>query len=126
MLRKKFLRINTSFNEYRYKASKREHQRLVRRDKNSYYKNKLDQSKGDSGKIWRLINEILCRDTDKRGTIKRKDTIEYNGKIHNTSKEISNCFNEYYCNIGIKIAKDLKKTCLYFWSLFEQSPPKRT
>merc|ERR1712073_163335 len=105
-------------------GSKREHQRLVRRDKNSYYKNKLDQSKGDSGKIWRLINEILCRDTDKRGTIKRKDTIEYNGKIHNTSKEISNCFNEYYCNIGIKIAKDLKKPAYTFEHYLNKVPQK--
>ena len=109
MLRKKFFRINSTFNEYRYKVAKREHQKLARRDKHSYYKNKLDQSKGDSGKIWRLINEILCRDTDKKGTIKRKDIIEYNGKIHNTSKDISNCFNDYYKNIAIEFAKNLKK-----------------
>ena len=59
MLRKKFLRHNTSYNEFRYKSEKREHQKLVRRDKTNYYKNKIDNSNGDSGNLWRIINDLL-------------------------------------------------------------------
>ena len=90
------------------------------------YKNKLDQSKGDSGKIWRLINEILCRDTDKKGTIKRKDIIECKGKIYNTNKEISNCFKEYYRDVAIEIAKKLLKNHQYFWILSAQRPKTKS
>ena len=107
MLRKKFLRHNTTYNEFKYRSAKREHQKLVRREKNSYYKNKLDNAKGDSGKVWKVINSLLCRDTDKKSSIKRKEVIEHNGTLHKTDNDISNVFNDYYKNIAIDIAKQL-------------------
>ena len=45
MLRKKFFKRNTPFNEFQYKSAKREHQKMVRKDKNTFYNKKLEQCK---------------------------------------------------------------------------------
>ena len=121
MLRKKFLRHNTTYNEFRYRSAKREHQKLVRREKDSYYKNKLDNAKGDSGKVWKVINSLLCRDTDKKSSIKRKEVIEHNGTLHKTNNEICNVFNHYFKNIAIDIAKELDSPKHHFDYYLKQS-----
>ena len=121
MLRKKFLRHNTTYNEFRYRSAKREHQSLVRREKDSYYKNKLDNAKGDSGKVWKVINSLLCRDTDKKSSIKRKEVIEHNGTLYKTNNEICNVFNYYYRNIALEIAKQLDSPMHHFDYYLKQS-----
>ena len=108
MLRKKFFAHNTTYNEYRYKSAKREHQKLVRYEKNNYYLNRLEQTKGDSGKIWQIINETLSRNTEKYSTIRKRQTLVHNDRTYESNLDIANCFNKFYRDIALEIANNIK------------------
>ena len=124
-LRKKFLKRNTPKNEQEYKRYKKEHQKMVRRDKNHYYNSKLDNCKGNPGKVWRIINDLLCRDTEKKSVIKRKEVLIHDGKLHVNSKEISNAFNMYYRDVAVEIAKNIKKPINNFEYYLNMSEPAK-
>ena len=123
MLRKKFLKNNSIDNEYRYKVAKREHQSLVRREKNNFYKTKLENCKGDSKKTWRIINEVLSRNTEKLGTICKQETLTFDGKNYSTNSDISNHFNSFYRDIAMKIAKNISSSISYNFFLRQSYQP---
>ena len=107
-LKKKFLRINTIFNEFLYKRTKREYQKMIRREKDKYYKTKLENCRGDSHRTWVIINELLNRKTNK--AVNKNDIIIDNGKEYKTEKEISTFMNNYYKNIAFEIEQNIKKS----------------
>ena len=109
-LRKKFLKNNSTLNEYNYRKAKKELRHSISENKKSYYKCKLDQYQKNSYMTWKIINELLCRDNKKSST-KRKETIVHNGKTYETNKDIAMIFNSFYKNIAIDIAKDLETPC---------------
>ena len=106
-LRKKFIKNNSTLNEYNYRKAKKDLRHSISENKKSYYKSRLDQYQKNSYMTWKIINELLCRD-NKKSSSKRKEMIVHNGKTYETNKDISMIFNSFYKNIAIDIAKDLE------------------
>ena len=98
-LKKKFNRINSAKNESLYKNAKKEYQKMIRREKNDYYKKKLENCKGDSHKIWQVINELLRRKSKKSSA--KNDILIENGMSYSSDEEICEFLNNYYRNIAI-------------------------
>ena len=69
-----------------------------------YYKNKLEKHKGDVKKTWAFINEVI-----RRGNQSKKQS-EYmyknHAKVHD-KQDIANMFNEFYINVGPKLASEI-------------------
>ena len=91
-----------------YKKTKRDYQKLIRQEKNNYYKTKLENCKGDSQKVWQIINELLNRKSNK-GTAKN-DIIVDKGKTYKTDFEISQFLNDYYKNIALEIEDKIDRS----------------
>lgn len=77
---------------------------LIRQAKVSYYRNLIADTKGDSKKLWNIINKKLI--------FKVKQSTNIEKIIHNNTeisdrKLISNAFNEYFSHVGEKLATDI-------------------
>ena len=64
---------------------------MIRREKNNYYKKKLENCKGDSHKIWQVINELLRRKSKKSSA--KNDILIENGMSYSTDEEICEFLN---------------------------------
>ena len=70
-LRKKFIKNNSTLNEYNYRKAKKDLRHSISENKKSYYKSRLDQYQKNSYMTWKIINELLCRD-NKKALLKEK------------------------------------------------------
>ena len=106
-LRKKFLNNNTCYNEFQYKQTKKEHQKMCRCNKQDYYQSQFQNCRGNIRKTWGLINEALNRkiSTDE----KRKEKFNINGTLVTNNIEICNNFNSFYRDIAVSIANEIGK-----------------
>ena len=81
-------------------------QKNIRMAKSQYYHDKFQNYKSDMKKTWTQINEII----KKKKTV--QDLPKYfidNEKKITENKEIANCFNNFFANIGPSLAKSIKK-----------------
>lgn len=75
--------------------------KLIKLTKKNYYAKKLIEQDGNPAKTWELIKEITNHNIKKNSTI-LPDTQNNN--------ELANNFNEYFTQVGIKMANKIKKT----------------
>ena len=81
--------------------------------KNTFYSNEVDKSRDDPKKLWKKIKELIPNQTDS----KISDMTIDDGSIISNKKKISNHFNDFFVNIGAKLASkfpttDTSKKCL--------------
>ena len=93
-------------NENLYKRYKNKLNQVIKVSKKIYYEEQLIKYKHDTKMVWRTLNEILNRG--------RKNTKLPNEFIGNNTTDtikdpskIANSFNEYFVNIGPKLAKNI-------------------
>ena len=79
----------------------------VKKAKVDYFKNKFEVVKSNPNEKWTLINRILKRNGAKNSVRSYLDADTYK---FTSPKEISECFNEFFCNIGTGLAGKLPKT----------------
>ena len=86
-----------------------EYQTLIqtckRKLKSDYYAAKFKKREGNIRDTWKGINEVLNR----KGKASDYPThLISNGKIIKDDKEIAECFNNFFTNIGPELAKEIK------------------
>ncbi len=101
-LKKKAVRLNSSYYFEAYKQCKNQLNRCIKETKKLYYNSKLATST-NSKESWRTINELLSRQS-KATTI---NEVNVNGKSIAGDKDIANEFNKYFSEIGKKLAKEI-------------------
>ena len=70
-----------------------------------HYDKLFTQYKGDITKPWQIISDIICKSNTKRKTL---DKITVDSKVSKDKEEICNKFNEFFANIGLKLATQIK------------------
>lgn len=85
-----------------YKQYRNTLSQTIRRAKQSYYFNMLNNFKNDTKKIWMIINQL----TNKKHKTTNIDDIIFKNKKLNDPLDIAKAFNEFYANI----APDLDRT----------------
>ena len=108
-LYKIFLRHPTVLNKENYKRYRNLLTTLIRLSRKLYYSSKLDSNNGNLSKVWQTISELIKS--------KKKcypDTLIKNGNEIKDPKEISNMFNEYFTNIGPKLASTVSTNSGHF------------
>ena len=80
-------------------------QKDIRRAKSQYYHRKFENYKSDIKNTWKQINEVIHK---KKKTPDLPKYFLENDKILTENKDIANCFNNFFSQIGPKLAKSIK------------------
>ena len=76
-------------------------QGIIREAKIKHYNNLFNQYRGDIKMTWKTISEIICKSNYKR---KELENIIIDSKVITDKGDICTRFNEFYTNIGPKLA----------------------
>ena len=79
--------------------------KTIREAKIQYYNKLFTKYKGDIKKTWQTISDIICKSNGKRKTL---DKIIVDSRVIKDKEEICNKFNDFFANIGPKLANQIK------------------
>ena len=100
-LNKAFIRKPTSVNKQNYIPFRNKLNKTIRNTKQTYYSNLF--TKFNIKKTWSCINSILKGDKNKHIPSK----ILINDKLITNSKNICDCINSYFTNLGTNLSKGI-------------------
>ena len=82
-----------------YRNTRNQVTRLVRKSKKDYYTSLIDQNKGNSKSMWKILKGLLPKCSSGGIT-----ALEVNGTLITDFKNIANSFNAFFTDIGLKLA----------------------
>ena len=103
LFRKK-IKCPTNENKQLFRNYNSAYTKIVRAARKKYYTDKFEQYSKDCKKTWENINEVLGR---KKGNVDIPKIFHSNGKVISGNFEIAEGFNEFFVNIGPKLAKSI-------------------
>ena len=113
----KKIKSPTTENCKKFKDFSRIYRSLIRTSKFKYYKDKFDKYANDMKKTWNAIRDIIGKGGR---TFIFPDTFFHEGHTYIGEKEISNGFNEFFCNIGSRLAQDINESHTDFTSFLDK------
>ena len=105
-LYKKKLKNSTPQNILNFKEYNRVYTRMTRLSRQKYYDSKFLEFSKDCKKTWQTINEVLGKN---KQHLDLPQEFLSNGNILDSSLDIANGFNEFFANIGPKLASQIPK-----------------
>ncbi len=102
LLYRNFIKNRTVASEIRYKTYKNKLTKILKRCQREYYSNILDAHKSNTKTVWKILNNIINR----KSTKQPKPTFFWKENKKVTGNEnIANEFNNFFTNIGPKLAE---------------------
>ena len=77
--------------------------------KKMYYKSVIDVNKSNSNRLWKVINEIIRQERKQTNNIPH-EVIDANGHKQTDSVTVSNAFNQYFSEVGSRLASKIPPT----------------
>ena len=74
---------------------------MIRKSKEIYFKNTVQQGVGNSGKLWKALNDILPSKSSSNPS-----SIVVNGNVLSRNDDIANGFNDHFANVANVLIKD--------------------
>ena len=106
-LYKQYLHSPSNKGLQKFKTYKNKLNMLIRKAKRKYFFSKFEQSKNNMKQTWNTINNILGRGRKQSAHNKFKDDI---GNVFINPEDISNQFNDFFGNVGPKLASNIQST----------------
>ena len=78
--------------------------KLIRTSKCNYFKSRFNNCINNSKQSWKLINDLIKPKTGKSAAI---ELIDNDGNLISDQTAIANNFNEFFSNVGPKLANDI-------------------
>ena len=103
-IKRKAIKTNEASDWNRYKSSRNRCNIAFRHAKREYYATKFLNHKNNTKHAWKTINDILGR-SHNQNTIHE---IKLSGKSITWTEELKEVFNEYFTNIGHKLAQTIE------------------
>ncbi len=103
----KYLKNRTSQYKSSYSQYKNILTSVIRAANMSYFGNQFNREKNNPKGTWKLINSLLCRSNTKANP----SYFDLNGVHVGNDNDIADSFNDYFVNIGNKIATELPTYC---------------
>lgn len=116
-LYKKFIKSPSINNEQNYKKYRNKLNHLIRIAKKNYYCKKFSQAQNDIKSTWNTINQLLDKQRLK-STLPRLFLNDENEEI-NDPNLIADGFNDYFVNVGPKLAEKLSHDTDKFYKYLE-------
>ena len=104
-LYEKFLKKRNLANEMAYKSYKNLFEKFKRNSKRSYYQDKLKKCEGNIKSTWKIMKEIFGKAKINQKNLPKQLVI--NNKKITDKTEIANNFNEFFANVGPKLAEKI-------------------
>ena len=101
----KFLKNRSIQNEKIYNDYNKRFETITMKFKRKYYSEKLLQFQVDAKKTWRIMKEVIGKSKLIHTTLPRK--IVVNKNVIFEEKHIANALNNFFINIGPKLADDI-------------------
>ena len=95
------MRQNTRYNETKYKVYKSKWNGLLTKSECEHYATLFEENKHNLKKSWSLLKEI----TNKKHERITQTEFIINKVVTSDKKQISECFNKFYINVGSNLAK---------------------
>ena len=89
------------------------------KSKRKYYSEKLLQFQGDAKKTWRIMKKVIGKSKFIYSNLPRKIVINKN--VIFEEKQIANVFNNFFINIGPKLADDIPTSTRSFKSYVQNT-----
>ena len=96
----------TEHNITKYKEHNKVHKKLQRRLKVEYYRNAINENKGNIKRTWDILKQAIGKFKDKSGIHKN---IQINGINESDKHVIAEGFNEFFSNIGKQTSKNVPR-----------------
>ena len=103
---KNWLKSKRGEDHDKYKRYRNVYISCVRAAESSYYIEKLDRRVYNQKQIWVTLNGMLGRKKTKKTKI--NSLIDQSGVEVSNDKDIADCMNEYFCNIGSNLRSELE------------------
>ena len=116
-LYKTFIKNPTKNNEQNYKKYRNKLNHLIPIAKKNYYCEKFSQAQNDIKSTWNTINQLLDKQNSK-SFLPRLFLNDNNEEI-NDPNLIANNFNEFFVNVGLKLAKKFSYDTDEFYKYLE-------
>ena len=114
------MRQNTRYNETKYKVYKCKLNGLLRKSEREHYATFFEENKHNLKKSWSLLKEIINK---KHERITQTKFI-VNKVVTSEKKQISECFNKFYINVGSNLAKNIPQNQTDHMSYMKNSNTK--
>ena len=103
-LYRQYIQCSSEDNKIKFKTFRNKLNNLIRKCKREYYHKKFDSVKNDIKQTWKTINDVIGK-----GNTKKQQTTFKNDEGNRVSDPecISSCFNNFFVNIGPKLALDI-------------------
>ena len=111
-LYERFLKKHTPQNEQQYKNYKNLFETIKKKAKIIYFSNKLLKCTGNIKKTWNVMKNIIGKLKIKSTNLPRKITVN-KVDVYN-KREIVDSFNDFFTNIGQKLASQITKSSKIF------------
>ena len=107
-LYKKFVTVRTPEAESNYKKCRNALNTLLRKAKRNYFVHLFDCAKSNSKRTWKLLNNLL--NYKKIPTEVNGPILDCNNKLVKSKQGMANIFNDFFSEIGSKIATQIPQT----------------
>ena len=74
-----------------------------------YYKSVIDENKRNSNRLWKVIKKIITKERKQTSNIPH-EVIDANGHKQTDSATVSNAFNQYFSEVGSRLASKIPPT----------------
>ena len=106
-LYRKYRSSRKNTDKIEYKKYKKVLEAVIRKSKDLYYGNTIQEAKEDARKLWSILNEVIDR---KQCRHKMQNKFIIDGKSVKNKKNIVNAFNVYFASIATDMAAKLPTT----------------
>lgn len=100
-LKKKLLKKYDTDLESKYKAYRNFLNKLIRTQKNNYYRDEINKSRGDMKKIFSIVKDAT-NEVSRNSDTKIRITDVNHGSFA-SDVDMANYFNEYFTNVGVRM-----------------------
>jgi len=84
--------------------------------KRRYFKKEINNNRGNPRKVWELLRFVLPCSNKKSSSFPSK--LQSDGVKIDNPDAILECFNSYFCNIGVRFAKNIDRSNSYDFKFF--------
>ena len=121
---KKYVMSKSATDEMKYNNYKRIYRKVIRKAEVLYYNKKFDTEIHNSKQISANLNQLCSFKQNKNNSRSvEKLTIDGNNIVH--SSDICSAFNDYFCNIGPNLVKNLPSGPVQFSDFMPTPTPLR-
>lgn len=103
-MKKRLLNNDSTELKNEYKLYRNYLNKLINKQKNDYYKTEIDNNKHNVKKIYEIIKNACCEKSKKKSSLKINDD---NGHEIHSNREAADYCNDYFINIGAKMAEQI-------------------